>query len=143
MGQRLAEVIAAPPYGYSEVSAALPSGAISVESPAELCALLQRIADSCPRPLIACVIRSDGDQLCIGLGRPVSHLNYIPADNDPPYYEVVGAESDGEVCFDYAGEPTYYATRNTVPLAVALKVASEFAQAKGLPLPALVEWERL
>ena len=141
MGERFAEVLAAPPYGHSTVCAALSDGASSVGSPRELVELLRRIAAECPRPVIATVVRADGDQLSVGLGRPVSFLTYVPADNDPPYYSVVGADADGEVCFDYAEEPSFYAARNTVPFEVALEVACRFAQSSGLPLPDLVAWE--
>jgi hypothetical protein len=143
MGRRSCKVLAAPPYGHSAVCAALPKGAASVSAQGELVALLRRLAVECPRPVVAHIVRADGDQLCIGLGRAVSILNYIPADNNPPYYEVVGEPAGGEVCFDYAEEPTYYAARNTVPFEVALQVACRFAGSSGLPLPDLVAWERL
>ena len=119
----------------------MPYGAKSVGSPQELVDLLRRIAAECPRPVIATVVRADGDQLSVGLGRPVSFMTYIPADNDPSYYSVVGAEADGEVCFDYAEEPSFYAARNTVPIEIAREVACRFAQSSGLPLPDLVAWE--
>ncbi len=141
MGDGFAEVHSAPPYGHSTVCAALPEGASSVGSPRELVDLLRRIAAECPRPVIATVVRADGDQLSVGLGRAASFLTYIPSDNDPPYFSVVGTETDGEVCFDYAGEPSFYAARNTVPFEVALVVACRFAESSGLPLPDLVAWE--
>jgi hypothetical protein len=141
MDEPFAEVVAAPPDGYAAVCPSLPDGAASVGSPGELVALLRRVAAECPRPVIATVVRADGDTLSVGLGRPVSFLTYIPADNDPPYFSVVGEESDGEVCFDYASEPTFYAARNTVPFEVALDVACRFAATRGLPLPDVVAWE--
>ncbi len=141
MGERFAEVVAAPPDGHSAVCAALPGDAATVGSATELVALLRRVAAECPRPVIATVVRADGDQLSVGLGRAVSFLTYIPADNDPPYFSVVGAEVDGDVCFDYASEPTFYAARNTVPFEVALDVACRFAASCGLPLPDVVAWE--
>jgi hypothetical protein len=141
MGGGFAEVVAARPFGCSAVCPSLPDGAASVGSPGELVALLRRVAAECPRPLIVTVVRADGDQLSVGLGRPVSFLTYIPAHDDPPYFSVVGVEADGEVCFDYAGEPTFYAARNTVPFEVALDVACRFAASGGLPLPDVVAWE--
>ena len=141
MGEHFADVVAAPPYGHSAVCTALSDGAASVGSLGELIALLRRVAVECPRPVIATVVRADGDPLSIGLGREASFLTYIPADNDPPYFCVVGAEADGEVCFDYAGEPSFYAARNTVPFEVALDVVSRFATSCGLPLPDVVAWE--
>jgi len=124
------------------VCASLPDGRTEVESPEELRRWLRRIAAECPRPLLAEVVRTDGDRLSVGLGRPRSFLTYIPADGDPPYFSVVGDASEGEeICFDCNGEPSFYSARNTVPFEEAMEVACRFIGSSGLPLPAEVAWE--
>ena len=144
MGEQFAEIVAAPAYGHKLVCASLPDGCTEVASPDDLRQWLRRIATECPRPLLAEVVRADGDRLSVGLGCPRSFLTYIPADGDPPYFSVLDeAAGDGEVCFDCNGEPSFYAARNTVPFAVALEVASRFAASGGLPLPDLVAWEEV
>jgi hypothetical protein len=144
MAKRFARIVAAPADGHKQVCASLPGGRVAVESSSELRRWLRRIAAECPRPLLAEVIRADGDRLSVGLGRPGSFLTYIPADGDPPYLSVVGdAPEDEEVCFDCNGEPSFYSARNTVPFNVALEVACRFAESSGLPLPSVVEWEEV
>src|SRR5581483_8878172 len=124
MRTRFAEIVAAPAYGHKVVCRSLPDGYTEVSSPEELRQWLQRIAAECPRPLLAEVVRADGDHLSIGLGRPRSFLTYIPQDGDPPYFSVVGdAPEDEEVNFDCNGESSFYSARNTVPFEVALDVA--------------------
>jgi hypothetical protein len=144
VGERFAEIVAAPADGHKEVCASLPEGYSEVGSPDELRHQLRRIATECPRPLLAEVVRADGDRLSVGLGRPRSFLTYIPADGDPPYFSVVGDALEGEeVCFDCNGEPSFYSARNTVPFEMALEVACRFAESSGLPLPGLVVWEEV
>jgi hypothetical protein len=142
VSDRFAEIVADPADGHEPVCASLPGGRTEVGSPEELRQWLRRIAAECPRPLLAEVVRADGDRLSVGLGRPRSFLTYIPADCDPPYFNVVGDAPEGEeVCFDCNGEPSFYSARNTVPFEVALEVACRFAQSSGLPLPDSVVWE--
>jgi hypothetical protein len=144
MRRSFAEVVAAPPYGHKAVCPSLPNGHAKVTSGQELKRLLRRIASECPRPLLAEVVRADGDLLSIGLGLPLSFLTYIPEGGDPPYFSVVGDPSQNEeVCFDCNGEPSFYSTRNTVPFKLALEVVCQFAGSSGLPLPDLVEWEEV
>jgi hypothetical protein len=142
MRKRFAHIVAAPADGHKEVCLSLPNGYVEVCSPRELRRWLRRIAAECPRPLLASVVRADGDRLSIGLGRPRSFLTYIPADGNPPYFSVVGdAPADEEVNFDCNGESSFYSARNTVPFKVALEVACCFAKSSDLPLPDLVAWE--
>lgn len=139
-----AEIIAAPAYGHKQVCASLPEGCTEASSPDELRQCLQRIAAEVPRPLLAEVVRADGDQLSVGLGRLRSFLTYIPENGAPPYFSVVDESvDDDEVCFDCNGEPSYYSARNTVPFEVALEVACQFAGQSGLPLPTSVVWEEV
>lgn len=144
MVERFAEIVAVPADGHALVCASLPGGGTSVGSAEELRWWLQLIAAECPRPLLAEVVRADGDRLSVGLGRSRSFLTYIPANGDPPYFSVVDESAgNGEVCFDCNGEPSFYAARNTVPFALALEVACRFASSAGLPLPELVAWEEV
>ena len=143
MGARFAEIYAAPAYGHQQACASLPEGPTEVACRDELRQWLERIAAERPRPLLAEVIRSDGDRLSVGLGRLRSFLSYVAADGNPPYFSVVGDAQQGKVCFDRNGEPSYFAARDTVPFEVALEVACRFAQSRGLPLPELVEWEEV
>jgi hypothetical protein len=144
VGERFAEIVAAPAYGHSLICASLPDGRTEVASPSELQRWLRLIAGECPRPLLAEVVRADGDGLSVGLGLPRSFLTYIPADGNPPYFSVIDdSAGDGEVCFDCNGEPSFYATRNTVPFELALDVACRFVLSAGLPLPELVAWEEV
>src|SRR5262249_36968825 len=139
MATPLAQVWASPPYGQVVLSSALPDGHTAVDTPDDLQRLLRAIAADCQRPVIATVVRPDGDMLSIGLGRPVSFLTFIPSDNMPPYFSVyVPANSEEEVCFDYNGEPSFYSSRNTVPFELALEVVERFVLSNGLPLPDLV-----
>jgi hypothetical protein len=142
MPEWFAKISVAPAAGHKEVCASLPSGYTEVRSPGGLRYWLRLIAAECPRPLLANVIRTDGDVLSIGLGRPRSFLTYIPADGNPPYFSVVGDAPEGEeVNFDCNKESSFYSARNTVPFEVALEVVCRFAQSSDLPLPDLVEWE--
>ena len=144
MGEQFAEIVAAPAEGHKVVCASLPDGRTVVRSPEELRQWLRRIAAECPRPLLAEVIRSDGDLLSIGLGRSRSFVTYIPKDGNPPYFSAVDESAgDGEICFDCNGEPSFYAIRNSVPFPLALDVACQFAASSGLPLPELVAWEEV
>jgi hypothetical protein len=144
MAVQFAEIVAVPADGHKVVCASLPDGCIEVESPEELKRWLRQISAECPRPLLAEVVRADGDRLSVGLGRPCSFLTYIPADGNPPYFSVVGGAPEGEeVNFDCNGESSFYSARNTVPFEVALEVACRFAQSSGLPLPELVAWEEV
>lgn len=142
--KRLAEIVAAPAYGRKKVCASLPEGRVEVTSARQLRHWLRRINSECPRPLLAEVVRADGDRLTVGLGRSRSFVTYIRADGNPPYLSVVSDRSDEEeIHFDCNGEPSYYSLRNTVPLGVALEVACQFAQSQGLPLPEVVDWEEV
>jgi Immunity protein Imm1 len=142
MRARFAEIVAAPADGYDVVCAALPGGYTEVGSPDELRRWLRQIAAECPRPLLAEVVRTDGDRLTIGLGRARSLLTYIPEDGDPPYFSVVGEAPEGEAMnFDCNRESSFYSARNTVPFDVALEVVCRFAESSGLPLPEMVVWE--
>ena len=144
MDEALAVVVAAPPDGYSEVCPALPDGSARVGSLDALEPLLRQVAAEVPRPVLATVIRGDGDQLSIGLGGPESFLTYVPKDGMPPYFNVLGdGPEDDEVCFDYNGEPSFYSASNTVSFELALEVARRFVMASGLPLPDLVAWEEV
>jgi hypothetical protein len=144
MRERFAEIVAAPADGHKVVCTSLPDGYVEVHSPQELRHWLRLIAAECPRPLLAEVVRADGDRLSIGLGRPRSFLTYVPEDGDPPYFSVVGDAPEGEeVNFDCNGESSFYSARNTVPFEVALEVVCRFAQSGGLPLPDLVAWEEV
>lgn len=117
-------------------------GDAGVSSVEELLARLHRIAADCPRPVIATVVRADGDMLSIGLKRPVTFLTYTPKDDMPPYLSVFSADQpDGEVCFDYNGEPTFYSARNTIPVELGMEVMRRFVLSSGLPLPDIVTWE--
>ena len=72
-GERtLAEIVAAPAYGHKRVCASLPEGCTAVGSSNDLRQWLRRIAAECPRPLLAEVVRTDGDLLSLGLGRPAA-----------------------------------------------------------------------
>lgn len=114
----------------------------TVASVEELQALLHQMAKECLRPVIATVVRADGDMLSIGLGRPISFLTYIPKDDKPPYLSVLGADrTGGEVCFDFNSEPTFFSKRNTVPFEIGLEVMRQFVLSAGLPLPDIVVWE--
>ena len=144
MDQRFVEIVAAPAAGHKAVCASLPQGSIKVHSADELRRWLRRIAAECPRPLLAEVVRADGDRLSIGLGRPVSFLTYIPEDGNPHTSSVVGdGPEDEEVNFDCNGESSFYSARNTVPFEHALEVACRFAQSSGLPLPDVAAWEEV
>jgi hypothetical protein len=144
MGERFAEIVAAPAEGHKIVCISLPHGCTEVCSPDELRRWLRRIAAEIPRPLLAEVVRADGDRLSIGLGRSRSFLTYVPEDGNPPYFSVVGdAPEEEEVNFDCNGESSFYSARNTVLFEVALEVACRFAQSTGLPLPDLVAWEEV
>lgn len=124
MAEPFAKIIASPADGYDRVCASLPDGQAVVASPEELRAWLRRIAAECPRPLLADVVRPDGDRLSVGLGRPQSFLTYIPADDDPPYFSVLGDDpADEEINFDCNGESSFYSASNTVPFELALEVA--------------------
>jgi hypothetical protein len=144
VGDRFAEIVAAPESEHKYVCASLPDGHIEVDSPDELRFWLRRIATECPRPLLVEVVRADGDRLSVGVGRPRSFLTYIPADGNPPYLSVFdeSAGSD-EVCFDCNGEPSFYAARNTVPFELAVEVVTRFVVLRDLPLPDLVAWEEV
>jgi hypothetical protein len=142
MGKPFAAVVATPPHGRKSVCPSLPGGHAEVASPRQLERLLRRISAECCRPILAEVVRTDGDRLSVGLGRPRSFLTYVPEDGDPPYFSVVGdAPEDEDVCFDCNGEPSWYASRHTVPFELALKVVRRFAESSGLPLPDAVAWE--
>ena len=139
-----AEIFAAPAYGHVHVCASLPNGSVDVHSASELRHRLEQIAGEVPRPLLAEVIRTDGDLLSIGLGAPRSFLTYIPSGGDPPYFSVLDESvDDREVSFDCNGEPSFYSMRNSVPFQTALDVVCQFSEQRGLPLPTMVKWEEV
>ncbi len=115
-----------------------------VHSIADLEEALRRIAEASDPdvPPLATVLRQDGDQLTIGLGRPFSVLTYIAQDLDPPYFTSLGNENArGGEDFYLQGHHTEFRRRSLIPPEDALEAVRRFVQSKGLPLPDNIRWE--
>ena len=92
--------------------------------------LLDRIAADYPgdSAVLATLTRDDtGDSLKIGLGRPLSVLEFMSGSLEPPYFASVGTvQDDGSEVYHYDGEWTEIPRRNLIPLVEARRAARRF-----------------
>jgi hypothetical protein len=110
----------------------------------ELDALLDRLTLEAEhgRPFIAELVADDGSTLSIGLGRPLTVVNYVPASLDPPYFQSMGRNgSDDALVFLYGGEWSEYPPRSAVPMEQARRAMRQFFKTQSLP--DAVEWEEM
>ena len=92
-------------------------------------------------PILA-VIESqiNGDSLAIGLGRPLSVLNFVRGSGDPPYLTSLGTSDEEKTMeFDFMGQISEFPIRNAVPTDTAREAVHEFVKTGGLPRT--VRWE--
>jgi hypothetical protein len=131
-----------------------------VASLAELNGLLDTIRLSLPpaEPQLVEVTRSNGDSLAIGLGtpifvddrvsptaapisRPITILNFVAADKDPPYYSSIGVEAFRQhFVYYFGGQWSEFLSHNAIPLSTATEAISEFVTTSHLP--GAVSWDQ-
>ena len=143
-----------------EVKSGAPhsEAAISVE---HLNAILDEIHGQRAKsePVLAVVTRSNGDTLAVGLGTPLfvdssgatvdftppwpmSVLNFVAKDLDPPYFSSVGdATFPWLFVFYFNGHWSEFPARKAVPFGTAREAISSFVQ-MNTGLPTVVAWEQ-
>lgn len=63
------------------------------------------------------VQRVDGRSLSIGLGRDLSVLSYVGADQNPPYLvSAMSCDADGTIAFMLHGHYSEFHVRNAIPM---------------------------
>jgi hypothetical protein len=118
------------------------NGAADVATVAEMDELLDRLAaQSAERPIVVELVSPDGATVSIGLGRPVTIVNYVGPSLDPPYFQSVGEASDEEIVFFYRGEWSEYPPESAVPADVGRQALREFFTTGELPRG--VRWEEV
>jgi hypothetical protein len=108
----------------------------------ELSVLLDRISREALPPYFPLVqISSTDGTLTVGVGAPVSTVNHVPPDGNPPYLISVG-NNDSEEQFDFylVGHHSQFSARNTIANHLARAAAFEFAE-KGV-LTSKIVWEQ-
>lgn len=114
-------------------------------------AVLDQIAASCPEgePVLADVVRANGDRLAIGLGAavlypedddfvpdgPLTVLSFVAADDNTPYDNSVSAEPfPSDLQFFYNGQDSEFDGRAAVPLADGREAIRRFVtMGEGVP----------
>lgn len=104
----------------------------SAEAFDELLARLQTLA--CRHPFLIDLIASDGRSLVLGLGRDKAVLSLAGPEGSPPYFASIGDESaEGDMSFNYHGEPTDFRLCHVVPILAARMAATQFLSEPELP----------
>lgn len=108
----------------------------------ELDALLDRLTREAEsgEPFIVELVAGDGASLSMGLGRPLSVLNYVPASLDPPYLQSLGqGDSEEPLVFRYRGEWSEFAPESAVPTERARAALQQFLNTESVPDS--IDWE--
>ena len=80
-------------------------------------------------PTLVVVQLEYGDSLSIGLGQEMSVLDYVKADNKPPYYASRGTNSEeGEISFLFGNQASEYSLSNAVPVDAARQALTYFCE---------------
>jgi hypothetical protein len=78
-------------------------------------------------PELVVLVRDDGASLSLGLGRPVTVLDYVPGNRGPPYFRSVSSQPAREsLWLRFAGEPSEYPPDAAVPIAVGRRAFRHF-----------------
>lgn len=92
------------------------------------------------RPIMVDLELDSGDDLAMGIGQPLSVLNFINASKDPPYFTSVGDPfAEGLIVFYYYGDWSEFPMRNAVPVDLARRAMRHFLQYG--ELLDIVDWE--
>ena len=93
-----------------------------VSSVAELDHLLDELGRQAEqeKPFIVELVAESGATLSIGLGQPLSVVNFVPASLDPPYLQSAGGDSSAdELAFCYQGDYSEFPPESAIPIAQA------------------------
>jgi len=119
------------------------NGEAEVGSVAELDALLDELGqEGKAEPFIVELVGEDGGSLAMGVGSPVTVLNYVPASLDPPYQQSKGKAQGGRaLTFSYRGEWSEVPPDSGVPVEdgrAALRQSLETGE-----LPSNIRWQEV
>ena len=79
--------------------------------------------------------------LAIGVGGPLSVLNFVGSSGDPPYFTSLGDPSaTGTMTFVFSGEKSEFPLRNAIPIEMARQAIRMFAVTGERPMTT-VQWE--
>jgi hypothetical protein len=102
----------------------------------ELDELLDRLAREAESgdPFVVELVADDGATLSMGLGRPLSVVDYVSASLDPPYFQSVGQDGHDEpLVFYYRGEWSEFAPESAIPTEQARAALRRFIESQSLP----------
>lgn len=111
-------------------------GEAAVGSAEELDALLDRLTGEAEssEPFIVELVGDGGAALSMGIGRPLSVVNYVSASFDPPYFQSVGhAGNEDELVFLYRGEWSEFPPQSAVPTEHARDALRRFLETEMRP----------
>lgn len=111
-------------------------GEAAVADVEELDALLDRLTGEAEagEPFIVELEVDDGATLSMGLGRPLSVVNFVSSSLDPPYFQSVGGDGNDEApVFYYRGEWSEFAPESAIPTEQARAAMRRFFQTRTLP----------
>lgn len=76
----------------------------------------------------------NGATLSIGLGQPLSVVNFVPASLDPPYMQSAGGDSSAdEPAFYYRGDYSEFPPESGIPIAQARECLRLYLRTGELP----------
>lgn len=94
------------------------------------------------KPTLVTVELEDGDSLSIGLGKELSVLNFVAANNDPPYFTSAGnLQLDGVISFCYEGELSEFPLKHAVTNEAARAAITHFCLTG--KLTSAIKWEEV
>jgi Immunity protein Imm1 len=108
----------------------------------ELDAIVDRLhSEAESQPFVVELVAENGATLSVGLGRPVTVVNYLAESGDPPYLQSLGEDATDELVFDYRGDWSEYPPESAVPVEVGRQALREFF-ATGRP-PKTLTWQEV
>jgi hypothetical protein len=111
----------------------------SVAALDELLDELSRQAEG-ERPFIVELVADSGATVSIGLGRPLSVANFVPASLDPPYLQSSGGDSSAEeLVFYYQGDYSEFPPESGIPIDQARQCLRQFLT--NGELPSNIAWQ--
>lgn len=86
------------------------------------------------KPFIVELVADNGATLSIGLGQPLSVMNFVPASLDPPYMQSANANAGAdELAFYYKGDYSEFPPESGIPVDQAREGLRRFFVTGELP----------